>query len=70
MGEKYLPLYTYLSDKNMKYLLNLCNKTGQTKKTCINAIFDAIRNDEELYIPKYVPKFVQRAEEYKKQKGI
>ena len=39
-------------------------------KNIINAIVNAVRDDEELYIPKWVPKAVQAAEEYKRKHGL
>lgn len=60
--------YTYLKDTNLRFLKTLSTKNGRTLSYCLDEIISAIRLKKDFKITPEIPKYVQKAEEYKKRK--
>lgn len=57
--------YTYLKKVNLRYIDKLSTNSGQTKSFCLDKIIDAVRRENlDLGIKDFEPKYVQKAKAY------
>lgn len=60
--------YTYIQEKNAKFLKRMSKKTGQSLSFCVDTIIDSVRrNNVSIDIPTHVPRYVKKAKEYEKR---
>lgn len=63
--------YTYIQDKNAKFLKKLSKQTGQSLSFCMDSIIDSLRKKKiDVEIPQHTPRYVKKAKEYEKRQKV
>lgn len=63
-------LYAYVSQESRDYVEELCREFNLSISSVIEEMIKAHKKNKKLVLNKHVPRFVERAEEWKQQHGI